>query len=399
MIVLALETATRAGSVALLVDGRLVTGAGDPARTPAERLPHELLALVTDEGMTLDAVDRLAVVIGPGSFTGLRVGIAAMQGLAIATGRSVVPVPTFDAMIEAWSAGRAESTRPPGLIAACLDGQRGEVFAAAVGATDQSGGWASVLDPMVGGPELIARALADAAGTAPVTLIALGVERHAAVWDRLPRTTRVAPPGTLAAAAGRLAASRADAGVSPHTLRPLYVRRPDAEIARARQRARHQQPDGWRVEQATVEDRAAIEGIERQTFGRAWTSGALGRGLGTHDATRLFLLRSASGDVGAYCAYWVVAGELHIHDLAVADRWRRRGLATHLLRAVCREAAAGGAERATLEVRESNRAAQALYERLGFRVEGVRRDYYDAPREDAVILWNRALSQVASERV
>jgi ribosomal-protein-alanine N-acetyltransferase len=62
---------------------------------------------------------------------------------------------------------------------------------------------------------------------------------------------------------------------------------------------------------------------------------------------------------------------------------------------MCREAVAGGARSATLEVRESNRAARALYEALGFTVEGVRRNYYDAPREDAVILWHRALSTLA----
>jgi ribosomal-protein-alanine N-acetyltransferase len=87
--------------------------------------------------------------------------------------------------------------------------------------------------------------------------------------------------------------------------------------------------------------------------------------------------------------------ELHINSLAVAERWRRLGLATRLLDAVSREAQAEGATSATLEVRESNRAARALYERLGFRVEGVRRDYYQTPREDAIVLWNRDLRERA----
>ena len=63
-------------------------------------------------------------------------------------------------------------------------------------------------------------------------------------------------------------------------------------------------------------------------------------------------------------------------------------LMTHVLT----EASSAGALAATLEVRASNTAARSLYETLGFRVEGIRRDYYRAPREDALILWNRRLS-------
>jgi ribosomal-protein-alanine N-acetyltransferase len=58
---------------------------------------------------------------------------------------------------------------------------------------------------------------------------------------------------------------------------------------------------------------------------------------------------------------------------------------------VLETAIASGATSATLEVRASNQAARALYEGLGFKVEGVRRDYYQEPREDALILWNRDL--------
>jgi ribosomal-protein-alanine N-acetyltransferase len=72
---------------------------------------------------------------------------------------------------------------------------------------------------------------------------------------------------------------------------------------------------------------------------------------------------------------------------------RRRGLARGLLRHVFAVAAAAGASSATLEVRESNAAARALYEGLGFTVEGVRRNYYQAPREDALVLWHRRLRE------
>jgi ribosomal-protein-alanine N-acetyltransferase len=85
---------------------------------------------------------------------------------------------------------------------------------------------------------------------------------------------------------------------------------------------------------------------------------------------------------------------LHINSLAIADVWRRQGLASRLLRDVCRDAHDAGATQATLEVRRSNTAALALYERLGFTCEGVRADYYQSPREDALVLWCRNLAAI-----
>jgi len=114
--------------------------------------------------------------------------------------------------------------------------------------------------------------------------------------------------------------------------------------------------------------------------------------LANSDVARLYTLRTADGSVVAYCACWMLFDELHINSLAVEEHWRRRGLARRLLADVFREATGAGATSATLEVRQSNHAARALYEGLGFAVEGVRRDYYQNPREDALILWNRALS-------
>src|SRR5690242_8475029 len=102
MVVLAFETVTREGSLALLTDAGCVVRVGDPARTNGERLPGDVLTLLADCGRTLADVDRFAIVAGPGSFTGLRVGMAVVQGLALVTGRPVTPVPTLDAIAEGW---------------------------------------------------------------------------------------------------------------------------------------------------------------------------------------------------------------------------------------------------------------------------------------------------------
>jgi ribosomal-protein-alanine N-acetyltransferase len=66
-------------------------------------------------------------------------------------------------------------------------------------------------------------------------------------------------------------------------------------------------------------------------------------------------------------------------------------VARQVLQRVIRDSVGVGARSATLEVRQSNTAARALYERFGFKVEAIRRDYYQEPREDALVLWNRQL--------
>jgi hypothetical protein len=89
MIVLALDTTSQAGSAALLRDSVVLQEVtGDLAVTQVQRLPMQLARLLEEAGVALAEVDLLAVSVGPGSFTGLRVGIAAMQGLAVAAGQT-----------------------------------------------------------------------------------------------------------------------------------------------------------------------------------------------------------------------------------------------------------------------------------------------------------------------
>jgi len=82
----------------------------------------------------------------------------------------------------------------------------------------------------------------------------------------------------------------------------------------------------------------------------------------------------------------MVAGELHINNVAVRPEFRRRGIAAHLLAAVLAEGRRNGARVAFLEVRAANVAAQLLYRSRGFQVTGRRRRYYNHPVEDALLM-------------
>src|SRR5687767_7395786 len=102
MLVLALDTTTRQGSVALAREGDILgSGAGDAAITHGARLPGDLARLLGQHGLRIADVDLFAVAAGPGSFTGLRIGIATMQGLALGNGKPLAGVSALDAIDDA----------------------------------------------------------------------------------------------------------------------------------------------------------------------------------------------------------------------------------------------------------------------------------------------------------
>lgn len=140
------------------------------------------------------------------------------------------------------------------------------------------------------------------------------------------------------------------------------------------------------------EDLDAVASLESASFTNPWTREMLAQELERSDVTRVYVLRLPGRRVAGFCACWVIHDELHINTIAVEREFRRQGLALRLMEHVMRDAARGGARRATLEVRRSNAAALALYERLGFTVTAVRPLYYSHPEEDALILWRDDLS-------
>jgi [ribosomal protein S18]-alanine N-acetyltransferase len=131
--------------------------------------------------------------------------------------------------------------------------------------------------------------------------------------------------------------------------------------------------------------------IEEAAFTSPWTRAMYLAELENHGVSFCFLARNDDGRAIGFCSVWRVADELHINNLAVLPECRRAGIGTALLEHALRHGAGSGAQRATLEVRQSNDAARMLYERFGFTVAGVRRAYYSKPVEDALVLWRENL--------
>lgn len=136
----------------------------------------------------------------------------------------------------------------------------------------------------------------------------------------------------------------------------------------------------------TPDELDGVLAIEQASFNNPTTREWYERELLRPEICFIYVLHTPSVQVAAFCAFWLVADQAHINNLAVRPELRRRGLGSEMLEAVTKEAQALGAENLTLEVRRSNVAAQHLYERAGFREAGVRKNYYSTPVEDALVL-------------
>jgi len=242
MLVLALDTTTRAGSVAVAKDGRVLDLlAGDPTRPHAERLPADLVRSLDRAGATLGDVDVFAVAIGPGSFTGLRIGIAAIQGCAFAAGRPVVGVSALEALALAVSAAGSRGTDRR--LGVWMDAQREEVFSAlyTVAGAGPDARLETIEGPVVGDPATTAGRWHRLFRTVWCPVAGDGAVRYRHLLSEIAGSPVVViDPPPLAATMALVAEQRARAGESilPHAIRPLYVRRPDAELARDRRRER-----------------------------------------------------------------------------------------------------------------------------------------------------------------
>lgn len=224
MLVLGVDTSTPAEGIALVDGDRLVLECNsDHPGTHSERLLPGIRALLTEAGMTPGDLDGFAVAAGPGSFTGLRIGLATVRGLGLACDRPVIGISTLGAMAT-WVGGGGE-----GWICAWIEAGRGEVY----GAVYRSGNGSirRVGNETVAPPVNLLPGLPPGE---PVVFIGDGTGRSAAlIGDRPGRhpDDRIVPRHPfLGGVVGRLGARRLEAapqGDSP--LRPNYIRKPDAE--------------------------------------------------------------------------------------------------------------------------------------------------------------------------
>jgi tRNA threonylcarbamoyladenosine biosynthesis protein TsaB len=347
--ILACDTALGACSVAVL-DGEKILAHRfvAMARGHAEALAPMVRATMAASGLGFAGLDRLAVTVGPGTFTGQRVGLAFMRGLRLALEKPLIGVTTLETM-----AAQAMAQSGLGLAAALHDARRGEIYLQILRGRE------SLAGPMIvpfaeAGTRLEAFATREKialAGTGAPTLgdgpnlVLSPIRQPDALWvARLAMTADTVPEGPPA---------------------PLYLRAPDAKMPA---------PKLLRPDR---DDPASLAALHGACFPEAWTAPAIAQLLATPGT---FAFAGAQGFILVRAA----ADEAEILTIAVAPEARRRGLGRALLDAAAAHAVSLGAQRLFLEVSTANDAALALYRGAGFAQAGLRKGYYNG--QDALIL-------------
>jgi tRNA threonylcarbamoyladenosine biosynthesis protein TsaB len=347
MLILAVETCLGACSAALL-DGETVLAHRHDLmeRGHAEALAPMVQA--TMQGHDFAALDRLAVTVGPGTFTGQRVGLSFMRGLRLALGKPLIGITSLQAMAAAACA-QTGLTR----AAALHDARRDEAYLALL----ENG--------VAGAPAVLpfARAIAAIRDFGPCALAGTGAPAAKEKLEGGFILSTIRQPDALFVA--RLAAARPAPAADAPPPAPLYLRAPDAKL-----------PGGRELVSPFQGDAVALAVLHAAAFERPWEEAALrdllaGPGVFAFHAPSGFVLARAAG------------GEAEILTLAVLPSARGRGLGRALVQAAMVHAAKTGAQAMFLEVGTDNPAALALYTSLGFQRVGARKGYYASHSQSA----------------
>jgi len=134
-------------------------------------------------------------------------------------------------------------------------------------------------------------------------------------------------------------------------------------------------------------DLPAVRVIEDLSFSNPWSDNTFrGEIQNTSISFPFVVVRRPADAVVAYIVFWQIRDDVQVNNIAVHPDYRGLGIAESLMQFALAKVRGGGAAFMTLEVRQSNAAALALYKKLGFEVMGVRKNYYTKPDEDAFVM-------------
>jgi tRNA threonylcarbamoyl adenosine modification protein YeaZ/ribosomal-protein-alanine acetyltransferase len=398
VLILALDTCDTRGSVALLRDTAvLAVLPHDTADDYSVWLLPAIDRLLGGASTKLADVELYAVAAGPGSFTGVRAGLATVKAWSEVYGRHIAAVSRLDALAES-----AAGTAP--LVAAFVDAHRNQIFATVY--ARQVGDGQSASGQAEAGPLLSMRRLEEDMVIAPGDFLARAVELAAssgidwistdplALTSTAGWTARSTSSGeriqevspVLAPAIGRLGHALAVSNqlTDGLSLDANYVRRCDAEVALKLRGQASAGASSAVVRKFRPEDAAALADLAKMSPESAqWDVQSYERL--EERGFSAWVIVDARG-VRGFLVVRVVAGEAEILNLAVAPENRRRHHASALLAEALRQIGSQGAGRVFLEVRESNRGAILFYEKAGFAVTGKRPGYYRAQEEAAILM-------------
>jgi tRNA threonylcarbamoyl adenosine modification protein YeaZ len=378
MRILAFDTTLGACSAAVFdaTAQRLLAHSFTPLeRGHAETLVGMVRGVLDDSGVALSGIERIAVTIGPGTFTGVRIGLALARGLKLALGTPVCGLTSLAAI--RLNVTDNPERRP---IAALIDARRGEFYCAAWSAEG-----VAVVEPCAVRHDDAARLVPAGSlivGTGAERFMELAGEavgaRRAAVCD-LPDAARIAE------AASRLTPA-------PEPPQPLYLRPPGAQLPA--RKSSSQKAGELSIIEATPAHGPVLSALYAQCCENDWPGADMARLMATPGAVALIACVGPEMDqatdrpVGFVLARHA-ADEAEIISIGTVPEMRRRGVAAKLIARLIERLKTAGAGTLFIEVAARNEAARALYHTLGFSAAGVRPGYYakaHGEADDAIVM-------------
>lgn len=150
-----------------------------------------------------------------------------------------------------------------------------------------------------------------------------------------------------------------------------------------------------RITEMQTGDLVQVAELERQIFSQPWSEQGFASSLRSPDT--LYLSVWLDGRLAGYCGFLQSFDEADITNVAVGEEFRGQGIGYRMLSALMERGRERGVKRYTLEVRTGNEAALCLYRKLGFECVGIRRGFYEKPKEDAAIMWTVPDSDITAE--
>lgn len=141
------------------------------------------------------------------------------------------------------------------------------------------------------------------------------------------------------------------------------------------------------IHRMTSEDVPQVAELERRCFSEPWSEATFADYCSREDIC--YLVLKEENKVIGNCGVRNIAGEGEITNVAIDEAYRGKGLSVKLMEELLKKGTEMGITEFTLEVRAGNAPAIHLYEKMGFLTEGVRKGFYEHPKEDALIMWKR----------
>lgn len=328
-----------------------------------------LIKEVMDESKSSQTdIDYYACTVGPGSFTGIRIGVSTIKGMAVVTDKPAIEISSTEALARSVDLINANSET---YVLACFDARNKRVFASVYDSEMNM----VVEENAYASDELITKMFEVIGSGKRVIVCGNGagvIESQMELIENKPEALIEYAPGAVILPKGiaKVAAVKLVNNDTTTALKltPKYCAKSQAE--------RFKKPIEAVVRPADISEVSSIMVLEAEGIDHPWTMDAIKELVNDENKIALVAVNRENNEVMGYIGVSTVLDEAEVGNLCVLGKYRRIGIATRIMNALSEELKARQIKNLFLEVNHDNYRAIALYEKCGFKAYGSRKDYY-----------------------